>query len=899
MEKMRGTHFLSGALILTFFLTCEIASVYAAKVEMVEDLYGLDEPGASPLGNAVLAVGEQKADKILETSVISSAPAQEMSQASASVVPAAEVSVAAVESDTVPAESESEALAISDFTPEAVAEWKNPLEILLALPAEQWDLKDPSLTLEVSIALMGEGVVEKIRQLRRQTRELWMAWKKADAKSAPFASLIKQVQKLADKPGMFPGANDRIAEWIVLADIAADREKYQAEAFKITRHVSYNYLLMSVLGAPFFDAKEARIINGVPLSDLHCRNRFFSILVSFYRREYDGRYQAARDYQALGYGKRFSISPADLLLLEEADYLGFDTPDAVKLNAGFDSAQWQEVAAASRIRAHEETCTFVQKKLDAIGNTLFLFQARLEAVCISDSFFQYPDAHQASSAGLRDPHTLSILVGILYRLGERMCRGLKVAAMDRSDMQTVMSQEYKGQRALRHIPLEVPFGEKDARGVVGHRRSFEARLGLLLGDIDFFEPRLLPPAIKETIGSLINGQGAAKLYKTIMFHNAYLNGIAWGIIPLHRKQKVLEKFQEGIAVVRGNIEKFGLLVGSQEEISRSYRQLIDAIYSWGPHAAFTYKSPFGLSGRTGAGQVKCSMMVYQALYKLLWFYIWSRLQVVASLHVQARTIKKMGAEVNLRESDVVFDGKGMLRTDIGSAQEKQTETTDALQRARDFITDTSSTITYRVQQGMNQLAKKGDVDGTVDETLNALKDMALFVNNMKGVSADLFQQSVATCRRGEELMIALQDYTQHLSDFVIKKIGKVQKGVRDFADFWLVKATVFMTKIPGVKGAFRNAMSRFLSTVKEGDDAQEERRMKESLMNVQRALQRGPLSLTDQPRPLMLTDQPRSKVLDDITKRASMTLEGRNQAVSDEYGLDEGAQKSPALAAVK
>ncbi len=859
--------------------------------------YDLDDLGGSAIGNALLTAPDPKA----------AAEQLTTTQPASSEAIIAKPAVPELLSDKVAEPVASESLAVSSAEetstePSHVSiavdtEWKNPLEVLAALPVDKWDLKDSLLALETSFALMTESVVKKIQQLRKETRTLWLEWKKADAKSAPFTNLTKQIQKLADKPDMFPGANEELAEWIVRADIGADGAEYLQALLKLTKHVSYNYLLMSVLGAPSFDTKEARVINGASLSDLQCRNRFFALLAAFYRQEYDERFQAARDYQALVYGKRFTIGHTDLMLLEEAEYLGAEVPEVVKLNAGFNPAEWREVAKASRVRAHEETYSVVQKKLDNIGNALFLFQARLEAVRVPDNFFQYPDAMQASSAALYDTHILSILVGVLYRLGERMCRGKKSLFMNYADMQTVIAQEYKGQRLLRHIMLDVPVGEKDSRGSmpgpsskpfeVDQRRSFEARLALLLGDIDFFESKSLALEVKGALSKLSGVMAASKLYKTIMFQNCYINGLAWGIIPPRNKEKVLGKLQEGVAVVRGNLEKFGLSVENQEAVAKSYRQLLNVINTWSPHTAFTYKSVFGLTNTGGPKitQVKCSPQIYQALYMLLWLYIWSRLQVVVSLQNQERLVKKTVGEVSLRESDIVFDEKGMLRTDIGPAQEKQTREPGALQKIRDSV----ATLSYRAQQGANKLKTKGDIDGGFDEALNGLSDMANLIEDLKPASVDLFKQSDKVANRFSATTKALVVYAHRLSDFAIKKIGKIQKGIRDFAGSAKVKLAVFLTKIPGLKTAFRKLMNDFLSTVKEGDDAQEERYMKESLIDVQRAMS-GELDASKIVLPMQS-----SKTLQDINERASMTLEGRDKAVGQWYGIGE---KAPASARV-
>ncbi|MDQ5940504.1 MAG: hypothetical protein QG632_230 [Candidatus Dependentiae bacterium] len=860
--------------------------------------YDLDDMGGSAIGNALLTASDPKAAAEQSTTT-QAAPSEPI--AAQSVVPG-------LLSDKVVEPAASEALAVdsaakisaeSSYVSIPVdAEWKNPLEVLAALPVDKWDLKDSLLALETSFALMSESVVKKIQHLRKETRALWLEWKKADAKSAPFTNLTKQIQKLADKPDMFPGANDEVAEWIILADIGADGAEYLQALLKLTKHVSYNYLLMSVLGAPSFDTKEARVINGASLSDMQCRNRFFAILAAFYRREYDERVQAARDYQTLVYGKRFTVGQTDLLLLEESEYLSGEVPEIVKLNAGFNPAEWREVARASRVRAHEETYSVAQKKLDNIGNVLFLFQARLESVRVPDNFFQYPDAIQASSAALYDTHILSILVGVLYRLGERMCRGKKASFMDYADMQAVLAQEYKGQRLLRHIMLDVPVGEKDSRGSmpgpsskpfeVDRRRSFEARLALLLGDIDFFESKSLAPVVKEAIGKLSGVMAASKLYKTIMLQNCYINGLAWGMIPPRNKEKVLGKLQEGVAVVRGNLEKLGLSVENQEAVAKSYRQLLNVINTWSPHTAFTYKSVFGLTnaGRRRIAQVKCSPQIYQALYKLLWLYIWARLQVVVSLQNQERLVKKTAAEVSLRESDIVFDEKGMLRTDIGPAQEKQAREPGALQKIRDTV----ATLSYRGQQGANKLRTKGDIDGGFDEALNGLSDMANLIEDLKPASVDLFKQSDKVANRFSATTKALVAYTHRLSDFAIKKIGKIQKGIRDFAGSAKVKLAVFLTKIPGLKTAFRKLMNDFLSTVKEGDDAQEERYMKEALIDVQRAMS-GELDASKIVLPMQS-----SKMLQDINERASMTLEGRDKAVGQWYGIGEKAPGSVGVA---
>lgn len=827
-------------------------------------MYGLesDSPSSSSLADLILSSPKKPSPVELDTTEEAQDLAEELS----------------TEKTVEVSESES-AMPI-------VAEWEDPLKILCDGSLDKWKVKDSLLASELAYVFMDDGHMEAFKQVRRASLAAWTALKKTKGKEEVFTTLLlSAVQKALRDKKINKNPSESFARWVMQFDLSVARADFVKIMLKITDIKSpYGVLLLSVLGYRSFDELNARNVNGVDLSDINALHRFFAEMVIAYRNEYDIQYQVARELRIALYAREHTLTDAQLFELEKAEYLGMAIPTDKMTGSSFNENDWHQELVAARYKAHQLALEFVQKKLTKIGSALLLFHARLESVRVPDKVFEYPSGNQALSVWLYDSHVYSILVGIVYRLAERFFRG-KAEILDLTDMQSIMSREYRGQMLCKHIPLGVPGGEFDAKGAMPsasstlfereRRRSFEARLGILSGDIDFLDYASLAPNIQKAVSSFRVSDGIV-LYKKIAGYCSYINGVAWGILPQRNKKAVVGALTKEIGVVRGYLGLLGIKSGTRSEVATSYKSIMDQIAAWTPHKAFAFNTSFSLVGgsRSATTKVICSEGVYQNLYKLLWLCIYCRLLAIEVNQRQEETVKKVQGATVVTEAVDLFDENGVLRAGIKATEMAAPKASTPLANVGEQLANFGKVFARHSQQITDKLTIKNDLDGAIDETINALGTTGDLTRQIQKSMLVAYQESDRSYGKLLLSFKALTVYTHWMTEYANSKISSMQKAIRTLFDKAWVKV---LRAVAGSK--IEKALRDLIVEVSEVD-----RQLLLKIKMAQKDLEDTLNGKITDPSKIILPEEDETYLLA-IKAEQSLTREGRSKAMDIAYDL--------------
>lgn len=639
---------------------------------------------------------------------------------------------------------------------ETRADWKNPLEDLVQKTASEWNLKDAALEQMLKFALMNEeSFIADIVAQRQQSFDTWKQWLASENKIEPRNILAKVVEKKIKK---IPGNSEVLAKWMIDADITGKSQEFSAEMLKnITTLPDYHFLLLSVFGYPQFliDAyheAQARRMNGVELSDIETLRRCFALLLVAYRAEYDAQYPAAfESYALIPFMSEFSLDNKAMDSFQVAEYL--KTPlakDAVH------QERWRALVALARGQAHAQATRVVKQALEQLRTIFILFQARLESLRISNESFQFPSAAAPSKEVLSQGQAQSFLLGCVFRAAERMLIS-KENLLFTDVVLGIVLQEYRDQISFNRI-VNLPAGESGGQDVL--RSSFEARIGLLLGSIDFSHPVSLKSAVLSALGDYTIDKAVA-LYKKATLISAYINGIAWGIAP--KKTELYKAYTQSLQLVRGYLETLKLKIGTTADLTNTYKELI-------MQCVGKTTKQFSSKARIDLG--RCSAEQIQAFYKLHWLFFGARL-------LRRYTTLQSGDQDALSG-----DESGALSTDQIPAALVDREEVGlspaqlAIKKAQENVNqfgqrmgNRAATITHELKHGTQTTISSNLTD--------ALSDTGDFINSLQSMIAVMYKQSDQMYSRMHATFKALTLYTHYLNEYANRKIENYKKIVDD------------------------------------------------------------------------------------------------------------------------
>jgi|GEM_PF-7005004 len=648
-----------------------------------------------------------------------------------------------------------------------------------------WDLDD-ALKAELECALPSELMQQRIIEFRGKTKKQWRAWQASRTDSNETA-LNAALQALIEKDPQLKKAEntEQLAKWLRDMDISMTADVCIATMDAgLKKEKQYTALQCSVLGYPFLKDPQ---VHAIPvhavenekkvLSDTTCLQRILAILMVEYRRFYDTKYAKKRQEQlyVAGVGGDTAVAK-DTAAASEEEYLGSFAGDA-----GIREAQ---------AYAHAEAVAYIEGKLEPVNEALFCVLVRLEVVRVADACFSFPDAAKKSSEYIRDPLIYSMLIGMAYRIVQRVVQGGETILLSGdiesggSGIQSLVYRAYTQQYG--RLPSTVPSGEK-AVGI--ERTSFEVHCVFLFGNIDFLRPRSFSEhkTLREALDQERVYRGMS-LMKKIYHCYSLLRAVQWGLYSNPSEKALLAELYRYASEVKAYMKGLDLVIDSGTQLHDAFVTALQAkgITEWKHSDIFSVAPRRGLlllpllvdqpRGRKSKNTLVCRADDYIALYKVLWLYCATRLFCTLAYEKKFQHLKRD----DFHQDAAAFDENGEPIIVVDEAQAAPEELS-GLQKAQSFMQDTFARASYQAKNVRTKLAK-GTTAEIVGSGVSALDDVSQFVEGIGSVLTGLYNQSSKESGRALAVFKALSLYVNVVGKMVNTKIKNLQSGLQSFSE---------------------------------------------------------------------------------------------------------------------
>jgi len=734
---------------------------------------------------------------------------------------------------------------------------KNRIELLCRQPVEEWDLQDDALTTELRMAFASKETVDKALSFREKLLPAWQAWRETDKKAQALKRLEEEMESLLSKDKSFysTGRGAFFAKWLVHFDVSLNADTFITALLGAVKVQPYHDLYLAFLGYEKTDADyhraPAHLLEGKRLSDVQCLNRIFAALVVMFRSEYDLAYQAKSDEKLEKFFKEFNLTPSQKMDIDRAVFLGQEPTfpgDAVVMKKA-----WSYLIAESRKEAEAKAKSELEKRLENFWEATVGLQARLDLLRVPERFFKYPNSAQGSAEVLSDEQAYSLLFGLGCRISERVFLSSRHLPLP-AELQTMFFREYRDQlfvfgrmpalpkgelNLARKIP-DMPRLTKDAFDKAwqsmeevqmmdwARRKSFEAQVTLLFGDVDFLAPESLSASVKEALSGYDLAKGA-DLYTNLLKVYGEFNALRWHLLANGAdgaRAAAAKRLLQAIGLIRDFMQSLGLEVDSLENIAAGYKAVMKTFAEQmrmtlspknvvktlaggdrsGVIALNAMVSISGVKNPQASKIVHCTPELYRALYKNMWLHIAGRLLVVASKEregvrakregdasVIAGTVGLASEEGDDADASALFEG-GKLASEALAKGDGNEETVVAKVKQR--LGAIGRAAASRKKR-FDAYVDEGDVEGMSDQIAGSLADIGRFIGGVQSIIELAGEQSEKESNRVRAVFKAVTMYVFCLTEFVNKKLSNVQG--------------LFMGMFKGIKGYLvQGAMERWL-----------------------------------------------------------------------------------------